>query len=185
MKYYKFVVQKYFEEQAIELLNKKFDCRISSRSIVKFDCADAIIIGAGTIVSDFTVITVINDSLTNKRNSKLTVGKETYIGEQNNIRACGGEISIGDRCLISQQVSIIASNHSAVMGSPILSQAWSEKNNFVIIKDDVWIGCGVQILPGVVIESGSIIAAGSVVTKNVQSNAIYAGVPAKFIKMRE
>ena len=40
------------------------------------------------------------------------------------------------------------------------------------------------ILKGVHIHSGSVIAAGSVVTRDVESNSIYAGVPAKKLKNR-
>jgi acetyltransferase-like isoleucine patch superfamily enzyme len=53
------------------------------------------------------------------------------------------------------------------------------------IGDDVWVGCSVQILPGVTIGNGAVIAAGSLVNKDVPENAIVAGVPAKIIKYRE
>ena len=54
----------------------------------------------------------------------------------------------------------------------------------VIIEDDVWIGTGVIILKGVTIGTGSIVAAGAVVTKNVESYTIVAGIPAKIVKRR-
>lgn len=60
-----------------------------------------------------------------------------------------------------------------------------EEAKKVIIKDDVWIGSNVIILPGVTIESGAIIGAGSVVTKDVLKNTIVAGNPAKVIKERK
>jgi len=52
------------------------------------------------------------------------------------------------------------------------------------IEDDVWIGQGSIILSGITIGRGAIIAAGSVVTKDVPSYEIHAGVPAKKIKDR-
>jgi acetyltransferase-like isoleucine patch superfamily enzyme len=55
----------------------------------------------------------------------------------------------------------------------------------IIIGNNVWIGSNSTILPGVVIGDNSIIGAGSVVTKNVPSNVIVAGVPAKVIKKIE
>ena len=54
--------------------------------------------------------------------------------------------------------------------------------SYVIIKDDVWIGANVKILPGVIIGEGSVIAAGAVVTKDVEPYSLYGGVPAKKIK---
>jgi len=52
----------------------------------------------------------------------------------------------------------------------------------VEIKDGVWIGGGVIILPGVTIGENSIIGAGSVVTKSVPANCIAVGNPCKPIK---
>ncbi len=52
----------------------------------------------------------------------------------------------------------------------------------ITIGDDVWIGGGCTILAGVTIGDNSIVAAGSVVTKDVPSNTIVAGNPAKRIK---
>ena len=115
--------------------------------------------------------------------SFLSVGEDTYIGEQNNIRASGGKITIGKKCLISQQVSLIVANHAIKAGTHIMDQSWESKGD-IIIEDDVWIGCGVQVMPGVRIGQGAVVGAGSVVNTDVPANAIYAGVPAKFIKSR-
>ena len=54
----------------------------------------------------------------------------------------------------------------------------------VIVGNDVWVGHGAIILPGITIGHGAVIAAGAVVTKNVDPYAIVAGVPAKRIKWR-
>lgn len=52
----------------------------------------------------------------------------------------------------------------------------------IVIEDDVWIGARCQILKGVRIGARSIIAAGSIVTKDVPSDCIAAGVPAKVLR---
>ena len=55
----------------------------------------------------------------------------------------------------------------------------------VIIKDNVWLGNKVMILPGVTIEEGAIIQAGSVVVNNIPKYAIAGGHPAKVFKYRD
>lgn len=55
----------------------------------------------------------------------------------------------------------------------------------VTIKNDVWIGRRVVIMPGVTIGNGVIVGACAVVTKDVPDYAVVAGVPAKIIKYRK
>ena len=50
------------------------------------------------------------------------------------------------------------------------------------IGNDVWIGGNVTILPGVTIGNNVVVAAGAVVTKDLEDNALYGGVPARKIK---
>ncbi len=55
--------------------------------------------------------------------------------------------------------------------------------NSVCIENDVWIGCGCIVLAGVTIHQRAVVAAGAVVTRDVHSNVVVAGVPAKQIKV--
>lgn len=55
-------------------------------------------------------------------------------------------------------------------------------NKSVHIGDDVWIGTGAIILPGVKIGSRSIVAAGAVVNRDVPEDVLVAGVPARIVK---
>jgi tetrahydrodipicolinate N-succinyltransferase len=54
----------------------------------------------------------------------------------------------------------------------------------IIIGNDVWIGGDVKILSGVTVGNGAVIGANSLVAKNIPSYAIYAGNPARLIRMR-
>ena len=112
---------------------------------------------------------------------KVSLGKRVYI----NINCTlldGGLITIGDDCLIGPNVQILTINHAM---SPKERQ---DKKNYaedVSIADNVWIGAGAIILPGVSIATGAVIGAGSVVNKDVQTNCLYAGNPAKKIRRLE
>lgn len=141
------------------------------------DISNDVVIGA------FTVIYAIN-SVHSSKEGVLKIGVNTSIGEFNNIRAAGGKITIGSNCLISQFVTIVASNHNTAKGENINGQGWDETKTDVSIGDDVWIGANCVILPGVKIGNGCIIAAGSVVTKDIQNNSIVMGGAAKLFKER-
>lgn len=113
--------------------------------------------------------------------NEISLGKRVYI----NINCTlldGGSITIGDDCLIGPNVQILTINHAT---SP---QVRLNKANYaqnVIIAENVWIGAGVIILPGVNIGEGAVIGAGSVVNKAVEANCLYAGNPAKKIRLLE
>ena len=110
------------------------------------------------------------------KGSTLKVLDNTYIGSNINLR-CSGNIQIGSNVRIAQNVSIIDSNYdisNGFIGDLI--------PNDIIIEDNVWIGAGAIILPGVVIGNSSIIGAGSVVTKSVNKSSLWFGNPARFIK---
>ena len=159
---------------------------IHINSILRFKSRKSIKFYKGVYIGAYTILVVVDDTSPNAyRDSYLSIGSQTYIGEGNNIRASGGKITIGKNCLISQHVTIVASNHNIKFGQPIYKQGWSKSKNFVNISDDVWIGANSVILPGVNIGKGAVIAAGSVVTNSVEEYAIVAGNPAKFIKFRQ
>ena len=52
----------------------------------------------------------------------------------------------------------------------------------IMIGDDVWIGANAVILGGIKIGKGAVIGAGAVVTKDIPSNAVAVGVPAKVLR---
>lgn len=54
----------------------------------------------------------------------------------------------------------------------------------VTIGNDVWIGHGAVIMPGITIGDGAVIGANAVVTKDLEAYAVCAGVPAKFLRWR-
>jgi acetyltransferase-like isoleucine patch superfamily enzyme len=94
------------------------------------------------------------------------------------------KIEIGKNTAIGEYVSIRDYNHNySDLSIPINKQGFAGAP--ISIGENVWIGRGCIILPGVTIENGAIIAANSVVNKDVPENAIFGGVPAKLIKYRQ
>lgn len=173
-------LNKQFEK--IILLQKKTNAKINFNNCFYYNDINSFHFGKNVKFGPYNVVFVTTKN-PNEKASVLSIGDNTSIGEQNNIRAGGGSIFIGSNCSISQQVSIIASNHGLIKNKLIQEQEWIPGD--IRIGDDVWIGCGSQILAGVEIGNGAVVAAGSLVNKDVPSYAIVAGVPAKIIKYRE
>ena len=109
----------------------------------------------------------------------IRVEEGTWIGQYNNIRTSDdAHIVIGRRCLVSQFCSIIGANHGIARDRYIQDQPTSKDRCGVTIGDDVWLGAGCSILPGVTLATGAVIGANSVVTRHVGEYEIWGGVPA-------
>lgn len=91
-------------------------------------------------------------------------------------------VTIGNDCMIGPNTLITS------VGHPLSAKGRRQKLAFgkpVTIGNDVWIGGNCTILQGVTIGDNVVVAAGAVVTKDVPSNCVVAGVPAKIIKTLE
>ena len=122
----------------------------------------------------------------NEKNPIINFGTNVEINDFVHIAAIES-ITISNNVLIASRVFISDHNHGKYTGSTqsnplsiIKNRELSSKKIF--IDDNVWIGEGAVILPGVTIGSNSIIGSNSVVTKNIPPNSIAAGIPAKIIK---
>lgn len=124
----------------------------------------------------------IKDGVTVWFPDRVRIGNRTALNEYVVINGAGG-VTIGDRVLIGHRTSIISDDHG--FDDPEVAIIDQEKKSApVIIRDNVFIGSGVTILPGVIVEEGAVIGAGSVVTRNVHRNTIVAGNPAAVIRRR-
>lgn len=89
------------------------------------------------------------------------------------------EIRIGDDVQIGPNVQLLTPTHPA---DAELRRAKWEAALPITIEDNAWLGGGAIVLAGVVVGENSIVGAGAMVTKDVPSNTLVAGNPARVIR---
>ena len=122
-----------------------------------------------------------------KKSKVIHIGKNVQINDYVHITAMRN-VSIGDDALLAGKIYISDCTHGSYEGNEHDSSPEEIPQNrpfsikSVIIKEKVWIGEFVSILPGVTIGKGAIIGSNSVVTKDIPEYTIAVGIPAKPIK---
>ena len=120
----------------------------------------------------------------NADGGSIEVGDWTAFNRDAHINAsCGGTIAIGANCPIGPGVVMRTANHRFSRVDVLIQHQGHEPAD-ITIEDDCWIGANVVIIGGVRIGRGAIVGAGAVVTRDVPSMAIAAGVPARIINYR-
>lgn len=178
----RYLGERRFHVQKIEDIRRRFGCKVDYDVRLIGYNASYLNLSSTTTISAGTVL-AFGDHLNGFGN--MSIADNTWIGQYNNIRMGGGDITIGAGCLISQFCTLVASGHGTDRNMPIQQQTPPHDRRGITLGDDVWLGAGVTITPGVTIGTGAIIGAGSVVTKNVPDYEIWAGVPAKKIGDRK
>lgn len=115
------------------------------------------------------------------RASRVKLGRNVVINDFVHIWG-GGGVEIGDDSLIAAQCTITSQTHAAdaLARGQLYRDTWIPGQ--VRIGSNVWLGSGAIILPGVTIGDNSIVAAGAVVTADIPSGVLAAGVPARVVK---
>jgi acetyltransferase-like isoleucine patch superfamily enzyme len=126
----------------------------------------------------------------------IKIGKQTSIARS--VFVTGNKIEIGSNSVVNRQVYLdgraelkIGNNVNISHRVIIQTLTHDHQNpNFIAIEkpvqisNDVWIGAGAIICPGIKIGRGAVVGAGAVVTKNVKEFTVVAGNPAKDIGVR-
>jgi acetyltransferase-like isoleucine patch superfamily enzyme len=137
----------------------------------------------------------------------VVIGSNTLLGDGASVRE---KCRIGSRCILSRYVTvnyetIIGDGTKVMDNSHITGNSTIGRNVFIsvmvgttndnvirvgfadhivgpVIEDNAVIGVGASLLPGVRLGAGCTVAAGAVVTRDVESSTLVAGVPARFVR---
>lgn len=115
----------------------------------------------------------------------IEIGRRVFINTGNIfLNSPKDGIKIGNFVNIAPQCIFLTSNYDYTDWTKPMNYSSKTIYKPIEIGDDVWIGAGSVILPGVKICRGAIIGAGAVVTREIPEYAIVGGSPAKLIKFR-
>ncbi|MGI5143021.1 MULTISPECIES: sugar O-acetyltransferase [unclassified Streptomyces] len=110
--------------------------------------------------------------------SNITIGARTFINY--NLTALDvAQINIGEDCQIGPNVQLLTPTHPVEPGP---RRDKLEAARPITIGDNVWLGGGVIVCPGVTIGDNAVIGAGAVVTKDVPANIVAVGNPARSVR---
>ena len=116
------------------------------------------------------------------REGFIRIGARSYVGAGSQIFGHRG-VEIGSQVLAAPGLLIVPYQHEFADASrPIAEQGGEAKP--VVIEDDVYLGMGARVLLGVTIGRGAVVGAGAVVTRDVMSYTVVAGVPARPLRRR-
>lgn len=150
--------------------------------------SEAISIGSGCYIesshfpafpSGVTKLTSV--SVNNRPFGKIVIGKGCVL--QGTAICAYEKVSIGDNVIFGPNTVIMDCSGHALTKRGHPDELDKLKAEPVTIGNDVWIGYGCIVLPGVNIGNGTVIGAGSVVTKDIPSNCMAAGNPCTAKKM--
>lgn len=134
------------------------------------------------------------------RNGKIVLAEGVYIDDYSSLKADGGLISIaknsymntfckivskeyieiGENNIFGSNVSIYDHDHDFSKG--VKNSLESFVTAKIILKDDIWLCTNVVVTKGVTLENNIVCACNSVITKDLESNSLYGGIPAQRIK---
>jgi maltose O-acetyltransferase len=115
---------------------------------------------------------------------RLSIGRNTYFGQGSSIQInVGCVVKIGDNCAISHNVRIYTMNYDP---NDFINEVRQPRTitGDVVIGNNCWVGVNTVIKQGVTIGDYCVIGANSVVVKDIPSNTIVGGVPARTIRRK-
>ena len=104
---------------------------------------------------------------------------ENFFANHNTVILDGGKVIFGDNVFIAPNCGFYTAGH------PIDTERRNQGLEYaypITVGDNVWIGAGVQVMPGITIGSNVVIGSGSIVVKNIPDNSVAVGNPCKVIR---
>lgn len=182
-----------YSDEKFNSITSGTNVRYSKAKIIFMEEQSSLSIASDVNLTDTEIIVGKGSKLTIGRGStlkgKVNIGSFSSVEIGSNLSVTSSlyirvvektKVSIGNDCLIATGVTIRTND-----GHPIYDTTSGERINHsqdITIGNHVWLGDEAAILKGVKIGDGSIVAMRSIVTKDVDSKVIVAGIPARVVR---
>ncbi|MFL6446634.1 MAG: acyltransferase [Bryobacteraceae bacterium] len=142
---------------------------VGFKHLETFEIGDGVFIGAQSYIQG-------------RFDGRTKIGNHVWIGPQSYLDA--RDLILEDYVGWGPGAKVLGSTHTGLpVELPIIRTDLEIRP--VRVEEGADIGTGAILLPGVTVGKGSIIGAGAVVTRDVPPQAIFAGVPARFVRWRD
>jgi acetyltransferase-like isoleucine patch superfamily enzyme len=184
--YFKNTILKFYNYLVLKKNNTLYEKDIKIKGKIYINSKGNITIGTKCLINSGFQYNPISSQIkytriTIKENASLSIGKN--VGISNTCIYCANNITIKDNVLIGDGTKIWDTDfHSLDPEIRNFKGDYKINTKPIVIEKGVFVGADSIILKGITIGENSIIGAGSIVSKNIPSNEIWAGNPAKFIK---
>jgi acetyltransferase-like isoleucine patch superfamily enzyme len=132
-------------------------------------------IGAGAILHDVRFFNLYRRGL-----GGLSVGRDCFLGDECLIDLAEA-VSLEDQVTLAERVLVLTHTNVGYHDHP-LQRHFPPMAAPVVVESGSFVGAGATLLPGVRVGRASFVAAGSVVTEDVPSATLVAGVPARAVR---
>jgi acetyltransferase-like isoleucine patch superfamily enzyme len=155
-------------------------------------------VGDGSIIDDLVVL-----DAKGTHNRGIDIGREVFLGRGTILSCKDGDIELGDHSnlgfhceifsgskvavgrygLFAAQAYLVGGGHEfEASGVAVIEQPRSSSG--ITLGDNVWLGAGAKVLDGVRVGDDVVVGAGSVVTADLPSGVVAAGLPARVLRRR-
>jgi maltose O-acetyltransferase len=110
--------------------------------------------------------------------SHITIGARTFVN-YDCVMLDVAAITIGASCQIATCVQLLTATHPVDPGP---RRAGWESGAPIVLGDNVWLGGGVIVCPGVTIGDDTVVGAGAVVTRDLPPGVVAVGIPARVLR---
>jgi acetyltransferase-like isoleucine patch superfamily enzyme len=131
----------------------------------------------------FTALGVARPVVLRTLRSGASIRIGSDVGFSGAVICAATSVDIGNQCLFGADVQVCDTDFHPVAAANRRFENRPEciASEAIVIEDNVFLGAGVRVLKGVRIGRNSVIGAGSLVTGNIPSNVVAAGVPARVL----